>query len=234
MKLEGNGQSFDQAVIPHFLRFRSPSHCSVGAAPFPSFAWCSSVCELCIASFRCTRMYFNFMLTVTSERCFVDDSCCFACRPFIQAASTSSLADLSQVNYPQRLFSDAGSVVDILRGRSQVETVVNERDAIREQAAKLGDEKEMLIRESEESNRHVERLHEGKFKLVSLCFVFHEQVTDLPLVVILYVHRFSDSSRYRARNGDRHSRQCDQWFDYRPEVFRQSPNWRLVQNQRRS
>ena len=41
-----------------------------------------------------------------------------------------------------------------------------------------------------------------------------------------------DTAKPRARNGDRYSRQ--KWFDWRPDVFKRSPNWRLVQNERRS
>lgn len=48
--------------------------------------------------------------------------------------------------------------------RSQVDTVTSERDAFRDHASKVSEEKEMLIQESEDTSRQIERLHEGKLK----------------------------------------------------------------------
>ncbi|XP_048586861.1 ninein-like protein isoform X5 [Nematostella vectensis] len=48
--------------------------------------------------------------------------------------------------------------------RSHMEQLGNERDALRDNIVKLTEEKEMLIAESEDATRQLERIHEGRIK----------------------------------------------------------------------
>ena len=52
----------------------------------------------------------------------------------------------------------------MFRLRSQVESVVAERDALKENLSKFTEEKEMLIVESEDTAQKLEKLHEAKMR----------------------------------------------------------------------
>jgi len=52
----------------------------------------------------------------------------------------------------------------MFRLRSQVESVVAERDALKENLSKFTEEKEMLIVESEDTAQKLEKLHETKMR----------------------------------------------------------------------
>lgn len=55
-------------------------------------------------------------------------------------------------------------ILKIFRLRSQVESVVAERDALKENLSKFTEEKEMLIVESEDTAQKLEKLHETKMR----------------------------------------------------------------------